>query len=108
MAICTHFRLCLAYRMRKMRCESLRRKAGRADRRLLDVNALPVDVGGAQDERRTRPDGCYDITFGRLVAAELEHVVASDLGIVGREIAGLGAFILVAPGLPVRLDRQMR
>src|SRR4051812_2356043 len=103
MAIRAHLRLIRSHGMRKMRRESLRRKAGGADRRLLDVNPFPVDVGRAQDQSGSGSHRCYDITLGGLVAAELEHVVAGDLRIVGGEIAGLDAVIFMAPGLPVRL-----
>ncbi len=41
------------------------------------------------------------------MAAELEHVVARDLRVVGREVARLAALVAVALGLPVGLDRQV-
>src|SRR3546814_6655340 len=45
--------------------------------------------------------------LGQLVAAELEHLVARDLRIIGREVARLLALEMMRLGLPVRLDRQM-
>ena len=84
------------HRVREMRREGLAREAGGADRRLLDVDPLAVDVGRGQDQRRGRADRRDDVALGRLVAAELEHVVARDLRIVGREVARLLALIMVA------------
>ena len=39
--------------------------------------------------------------------AKEEHLVAGDLWVVGCEVAGGAAFVLVALGLPVGLDRQV-
>ena len=93
--------------VREMRREGLARKARGRDRRLLDVDPLAVDVGRGQDQRRGRADRGDDVALAGLVAAELEHVVARDLRVVGREVARLLAFIMVGGGAPVRLDRQV-
>ena len=93
--------------VREVRREGLAREAGGGDRRLLDVDPLAIDVGRGQDERRGRADRRDDIVLGRLVTAELEHVVARDLRIVGREVARLLALIMVDRGAVVRLDRQV-
>src|SRR3712207_7629885 len=52
---------------------------------------------------RSRRD---DVAPRRHVAAQLEHVLARDLRIVGREVACLGAFVAMHRGAPVRLDRR--
>ena len=95
------------HRVREMRREGLGREARGGDRRLLDVDPLAVDVGRGQDQRRGRADRRDDVALGGLVAAELEHLVARDLRIVGREVAGLAAVIMVDRGAEVRLDRQV-
>src|SRR3954465_5898771 len=41
------------------------------------------------------------------MAPELEGIVARDLGVVGREVARLAAFVMVAVRLPVGLDGQV-
>ena len=64
---------------------------------------LVDDRTSAEDERT----GAMMLPLHRRVAAELEHVVARDLRVVGREVARLLAFVVVALGLPVRLDRQV-
>ena len=74
---------------------------------MLDVDSLSIDIGGGQDQRRCRPHGGNDIALAGLVAAQLKHLVAGHLGIVGRIIAGGAAFIFVAVRLPVGFDRQM-
>ena len=78
-----------------MRREGLAREARGRDRRLLDVDPLAVDVGRGQDQRRGRADRGDDVALGGLVPAELEHLVARDLRIVGREVARLLAVIMV-------------
>src|SRR3546814_4219246 len=63
--------------------------------------------------RSTRTDTLFPYTplfrsgRGQLVAAELEHLVARDLRIIGREVARPLALEMMRLGLPVRLDRQM-
>src|SRR3546814_551597 len=63
--------------------------------------------------RSTRTDTLFPYTplfrsgRGQLVAAELEHLVARDLRIIGREVARLLALEMMRLGLPVRLDWQM-
>ena len=77
------------------------------DRRLLDIDPFAIDVGGAEHQRARRADGCDLVALGRHVHAQLVHLVARDLRVVCREIAGHFPFVAVALGLPVRLDRQV-
>ena len=90
-----------------MRREGLARIARRRDRRLLHVDVLAVDVGRRQYESRARRDRRDYVVLDRAVAAELEHVLARHLRIVGREVTSCLAFVMVALGVLVRLDRQM-
>ena len=64
---------------------------------------LVDDSTSAEDERT----GAILLPFDRAVPAELEHVVARDLRVVGRVVARLAALVVMALGLPVRLDRQV-
>src|SRR3546814_6048378 len=85
-----------AHRMREMRREGLARIARRRDRRLLDIDALAVDVRRRQHQRRGRTHRGDDPAhlavragfdgLGQLVPAELEHLVARDLRVIGREV----------------------
>ncbi len=97
----------LAHGVGEVRCEGLARITRRRDRWLLDVDALAVDVRGRQDQRGARTDRRDLVALGGLVLAELEHLVARDLRVVGGEIACRFALVVVHFGLPVRLDRQM-
>ena len=93
--------------VRVVRREGLRGEAARGDRRLLDVDALAVDVGRGEHQRRRGAHRRDPAALHRAVPAELEHVVARDLRVVGREVARLAALVVVALGLPVGLDRQV-
>ena len=106
-AIGAGLRLGQAHGVREVRREGLRREADGADRGLLHIDAFAVDVGRGQDQRAGGTDRCGLVALGRLVNAELEHLVARNLRVVGREIARLAAFIAVRFGLPVRFDRKV-
>src|SRR5690606_27035884 len=96
-----------AHGVREVWREGLAREADRADRRLLHVDPLTVEVGRAQHQRRGRAHRRYLVALGGHVLAELEHVVARDLRVVGREVARGLAFVAVDFALPVGLDRQV-
>ena len=95
------------HRMREMRRERLARIARGRNRWLLHIDPLAVDIGRGQHQRAGRTDRRDLVALGGLVAAELEHLVARDLRIVGREIARFLGPVMVRLGFPVRLDRQM-
>ena len=107
MAVAAGLGLGLPHRVREVRRERLAREARRRDRRLLHIDALAVDVGRRQDQRRGRAHRRDDVALGGLVPAELEHLVARHLRIIGREIARRVAVVFVPRRLPVRLDRQV-
>ena len=96
-----------ALRVRVVRGERLRRVAGRRDRRLLDVDALAVHVLRGQHQRRRRADRRDLVVLDHAVLAEEIHVVARDLRVVRRVVAREAAFVTMALGTPVRLDRQV-
>ena len=90
-----------------MRRESLARIAGGRNRRLLHIDVVAVDVGRRKHQCRARGDRRNDIAFDRAVQPELEHVLARDLRVVGRKVAGLAALVMMPRGLLVCFDRQM-
>src|SRR3546814_15723006 len=87
--------------MREMRREGLARETRRRDRRLLHIDALAVDIGRRQHQRRSRADGGDDAAhlaaraglagLGELVPAELEPHLARDLRLIGRAVASTPA-----------------
>ena len=93
--------------VRIMRRERLRREPGRGDRRLLNIDALAIDVGRRKHQRRARAYGRDLAPLDRPVVTELEHIVARDLRIIGGVIARLASFVVQAIGPGVRLDRQV-
>ena len=97
----------LAHGVGEMRREGLAAEPARRDRRLLDVDAFAVDVGGREDQRRGRPDRRDHVALDGAVPAQLEHLIPHHLRVVGGVVAGLAAFIMVPFRLPVRLYRQV-
>ena len=107
MTVAAGLGLCASDRVREMRGKSLAGEADCRDRRLLHIDPLAVDIGRGQDQRRGRPGrGDHPAARGP-VAAQLEHVVACDLRVVGGIVAGRAALRAVTRGLPVGLDRQV-
>ena len=83
------------HRVREMRRERLARISTRRDRRLLHVDPFAVDVGRRQHQRAGRADRGDLISLCGLVAAELEHLIARHLRVVGREIARFLSAVMV-------------
>ena len=97
----------LALGVREMGREGLGAETAGRDRRLLDINELAVDVARGQDERRGGAHRGDTPALDRTMFPELIHVVACHLRVVGRVVARLVVVVMLAPGLPVGLDRQM-
>ena len=100
-------RLATAHRVRHVRIEGLAAVAGRGDRRLLDVDALPLRVGRADHQSARRTYRRDLVALGRAVHAEHERVGADDLRVVGRVVARGRAFIVLHRAGDVLLLRQM-
>src|SRR5215469_4360627 len=107
MAVGAGLGLGAALGVRIMRRECLARISGGRDRRLLHVDMVAVDVGRRQYQRRARGDRRDDIGFNSPMSAELEHVFARHLWIVGGIVPRLAALVVMPWGLLVRLDRQV-
>ena len=107
MTIGTGLGLGLACGMRKVRRESLRAVTAARDRGLLDINTFAVRIGRGQYQCRRGAHRGYAFTFDLAALAELEHLVACDLRVIGGEITRLSAFEMLAFGLVVGLDRQV-
>ena len=106
-AIAARLGLFLALGVRVMRRERLRGKAAGRDRRLLNINFFAVGVDRRQHQRRTGAHRRNLATLDRTGNAQLEHVVARHLRIVGRIVARLAALVVQLFGFPVGLDRQV-
>src|SRR5207244_13356732 len=78
--------------VRIMRRERLRREPGRGDRRLLDIDALAIDVGRRKHQRRARAYGRDLAPLDRPVVTDLEHIVARDVRMLAGVTARLSSY----------------
>ena len=106
-AVAAGFGFGLALGVWVVRGKGLAGKAAGRRGRLLDVDLFAVGIGRRQHQRRRRTHRCDLAALDRAVAAQMEHVIACDLRVVGGEVAARAAFVVVRVGLFVGLDRQV-